>query len=833
MLHLFPKIIFLSVFFSLYHFDWVMPAFLISAKKPTLLCQQSEVIADLTENASLAALQKMSKQTSLSSFFNKPKRSKLEDTDVDNDNAVIIVNKLSSSTSATPDATSSTLPTTPASQPSSPPADLSALLEPATQPDLKEFPRTVINGKARSFSAKWYKEFRFLEYSISKDAVFCKACRHFPPEMQDRGLALNGYRDWKHLRQACERHNACKYHLNAVEKLRGFRISQTSGSVVSQMNRDMDSLVNKNREHIKVVLDVLLFCAKQNIPLRGHRETDEAVNRGNVIELFKFVSQFDPQIEQRLAQIPKNATMLSPEVQNDLLEAAATLLLRNIKSEINNNSAFYAIIADEYKDQAKRELLAVCIRYIHNGIITERAVGFVAIEDMSATAISRKILEVIEPLQLDPSLCVGFSFDGAAVMSGNKGGVQAILKETFPRAVYIHCNSHRLNLVLATVSKSSVHVSTFFETLNSLHSFMTGSSRHARFLEMQKELNPTRQSLELERSTDVRWSSKSGSVKKVLTLLDAVLEVLSEYGDSANSQTRLEAQSLAHQIETKKFIFLLVTFAKLFDITDFATKGLQSPTLSIVDCIDLIESVKESFIGLRDHSQPQNEFGKVLSLTDDLTKKHEITLWDVTTGRARRVPARISESIVMSAIGNRQAVRNDEDLKLLWDEILDRQLAELASRFQDDQYGIMKAAAACRPPTGTFEKALLHPPCQHYGIVIGDAELSVFAQQIKRKVTAGITFPSLMEVLDSCPQDIFPGVNALLRVILTLATTSCTAERIFSTTGRIHTRLRSSMGTSRLCHLTLLCHERELTERLDPDEILKIFCEKPRRLRFV
>lgn len=351
--------------------------------------------------------------------------------------------------------------------------------------------------------------------------------------------------------------------------------------------------------------------------------------------------------------------------------------------------------------------------------------GFAAIADMSATAIARTILEVIEPLQLDPWLCVGFSFDGAAVMSGNKGGVQAILKETFPRAVYVHCNSHRLNLVLATVSKSSVHVSTFFETLNSLHSFMTGSSRHARFLEMQKELNPTRQPLELERSTDVRWSSKSGSVKKVLTLLDAVLEVLSEFGDSANSQTRLEAQALAHQMETKKCIFLLVTFAKLFDITDFATKGLQSPTLSIVDCMDLIESVKESFVGLRDPSQPQNEFCKVLSLTDDLAKKYGITRWDVTTGRARRVPARISESIVMSAIGNRQAVQNDEDLKQLWDEILGRQLTELASRFQEDQYGIMQAAT-CRPPTGTFEKALLHPPCQHYGIVIGDAELSVF-----------------------------------------------------------------------------------------------------------
>lgn len=140
---------------------------------------------------------------------------------------------------------------------------------------------------------------------------FCKACRHFPRnDMQDRG-GINGHRDWKHLRQACERHRSCKYHQSAAEKLNGYRDAQTSGSVISQLRGDTDSVVRRNREHIKVVLDVVLFCAKQNLSLRGHRETAEAINRGNVVELFNFVAQFDPQIQQRMAQMPKNATMLS------------------------------------------------------------------------------------------------------------------------------------------------------------------------------------------------------------------------------------------------------------------------------------------------------------------------------------------------------------------------------------------------------------------------------------------------------------------------------------------------------------------------------------------
>ncbi len=101
----------------------------------------------------------------------------------------------------------------------------------------------------------------------------------------------------------------------------------------------------------------------------------------------------------------------------------------------------------------------------------------------------KKILQVLAPLDLDPELCVGFCIDGSSVMSGAKGGVQTILKHTFPHAVYVDCCSHHLNLILSSVAKVSRHVNTFFETL------MTGSSLHARFTDIQKELNPARQCL--------------------------------------------------------------------------------------------------------------------------------------------------------------------------------------------------------------------------------------------------------------------------------------------------------------------------------------------------
>lgn len=85
----------------------------------------------------------------------------------------------------------------------------------------------------------------------------------------------------------------------------------------------------------------------------------------------------------------------------------------------------------------------------------------------------------------------------------------------------------------------------------------------------------------------------------------------------------------------------------------------------------------------------------------------------------------------------------------------------------------MRASASFVPVSATFGvKDLLKGPCDLYGIEIADAEQTVFTQRIRRKMDRE-NFPTLIEVLDSCPADIFPNMNSLLRAIITLPLTSC------------------------------------------------------------
>ena len=54
------------------------------------------------------------------------------------------------------------------------------------------------------------------------------------------------------------------------------------------------------------------------------------------------------------------------------------------------------------------------------------------------------------------------TYDGASVMSGHINGVQAIVRQEYPFAHFVHCAAHRLNLVLCQSASSISPVKIFF-----------------------------------------------------------------------------------------------------------------------------------------------------------------------------------------------------------------------------------------------------------------------------------------------------------------------------------------------------------------------------------
>ena len=110
---------------------------------------------------------------------------------------------------------------------------------------------------------------------------------------------------------------------------------QEIGTVDKQLDPNFrnENFVDDNRKHLMtsslIVFDVIVFCARQEIPLRGDDESDQSLNKGNFFEMIEFLGKYDSNVTKRIEILPRNAKMLSPDIQNDLLTSLALVLLEH------------------------------------------------------------------------------------------------------------------------------------------------------------------------------------------------------------------------------------------------------------------------------------------------------------------------------------------------------------------------------------------------------------------------------------------------------------------------------------------------------------------------
>ena len=70
-------------------------------------------------------------------------------------------------------------------------------------------------------------------------------------------------------------------------------------------------------------------------------------------------------------------------------------------------------------------------------------------ERVCTVNIEQAITGLLTDLGLSLDDLRGQGYDGASTMSGEKSGVQRRIMEKQPKALYTHCSSHSLNLVIA------------------------------------------------------------------------------------------------------------------------------------------------------------------------------------------------------------------------------------------------------------------------------------------------------------------------------------------------------------------------------------------------
>ena len=88
------------------------------------------------------------------------------------------------------------------------------------------------------------------------------------------------------------------------------------------------------------------------------------------------------------------------------------------------------------------------------------------------------------------------------------------------------------------------------------------------------------------------------------------------------------------------------------------------------------------------------------------------------------------------------------------------------------------------------------------------------------------------EIFQTGIQGVFPNVEIVLRMFLTIMPTNCSGERSFSQLKRIKNELRTTMLQERLSSLSLLCIECDVMRKLKYHDIVEEFALQKSRKKF-
>ena len=177
------------------------------------------------------------------------------------------------------------------------------------QPRNIDFPRN--NKSNRSFNSSWFHKHTWLEYSVTRDAAFCYPCRFFSCGVQrgDQPFITTGYKNWKNatgMSGRLIRHSQSQRHINACAAWADFKQNQQSQtSIVSTLSQERREQIRKNWHYMMTIIELLLYCASQEIALRGHREGVDSRNKGNFLELIDVISNHDSIVKDRIQFGPK------------------------------------------------------------------------------------------------------------------------------------------------------------------------------------------------------------------------------------------------------------------------------------------------------------------------------------------------------------------------------------------------------------------------------------------------------------------------------------------------------------------------------------------------
>jgi len=628
--------------------------------------------------------------------------------------------------------------------------------------------------------------------------------------------------------------------------------------------------LEKNRYYVMSIFDIIQFLVMNEMSFRGDKESEaeisdptDRMSQGKFLNLFAYTAKKDEKLRSILPSIPENAKYTSPDIQNDIIAIMADMVLKQIVADIKASDAgCFTIKCDGTRDKNNVENMSLAVRYVKDAVAKERLLEMTQLLKLDAESIAATIVKRLEDIELDKNNILSQCYDGASVMSGRIGGVQVKLQEQTGRVILyvgLHCFNHQLHLVVVHALEVDPEIRQFFDICGALYKF----TRRPIIAEIYD-------GVKLKRLLDQRWTGHLATVQVIIESLCEIQEMLVFCSTSTLLKGDVVALAIGFvaQVSDPKFRIIAHIMLTVLSTLNPANIMLQSDSIDLIDGIALVESCVQQLNDMR--KEESDAFDVIWEKSRMVTDSVDDSI--VNTGntssiasapkpkRMCKANSRYSDSVVMTTVGQ-NAQRNPPasdtgpelaehgqltptatellmiDMKRLFYSVLDSALMEIDSRFGERSQPYVRALTGLLPGSSAFlDISILKPLVDlvHINETQLQHEMKVAKPLIELR-TATSTEHTFFE-LNNAMKVLYPfrkGLPTLYRLFAsasTFGTFTAVCENSFSCLTRMLTPYRRSMLQRRLSNLVLLSFEKDLTEKLDREQFVDIFCTKSRRL---
>ncbi|KAK4733482.1 hypothetical protein R3W88_007743 [Solanum pinnatisectum] len=637
----------------------------------------------------------------------------------------------------------------------------------------------------RRFNPEWFDDIYhdWLEYSVSKDAVYCLYCYLFKDHNTNQGggetFSTIGFKSWNK-KGGLDKHIGLPNSIHNQSKKKCQDLLQQRRSIQFAFERQSNQLKHGYYMRLSASVDVVRLLISRGFAFRGHDESKSSLSRGNFLEILSwYAKKCDKIRDYVLKHASVNDQLTSPKIQKDIVSACKIETVKAILDELNGD--YFALLVDESFDVSRKEQMAIVFRYIDRmGFVMERLIDIVHVEDTSASSLKEAIFNLLAQHSLSPSSVRGQCYDGASNMQGEINGLKMLIRRESKSAHSIHCFAHQLQLTLVGVSKKCVEVGKLVVLISNIFNVL-GSS--------------------FKRMDNLRDSQKS-TIQMALDMGELT---------TAKAMGHLEA------CQTFEIAFMLHLMRDVIAITNDLNKCLQKKEHDIANAMLLVEVAKRrlqvsTFCIKYDVLIPNFEEPYVSSL------------------RSRRKLANYT-------ILHHYRVE-------VFCNIIDWQLQELNDRFDEVTTDLLHGIACLNPINSfsSFDIRKVMRMAELYPDDFDESNMSILENQLASYIVdvrdIDERFSDLNGLCDLSKRLVqtkkhsnYPLVFRLVKLALLLPVATASVERDFSTMKFIKNDLRSQMSDDFFSGCLVPYLEKDVFDKISNDVITKTFQDmKPRRI---